>query len=83
MMSEYRHTLKIVDTWPPCRGEAMKDLSGRWWLCCPCCGIISRCDEHTVTEHEDGTVSFSQGLECPNESCGNRYAIERSIFRYA
>ena len=33
--------LKVVDHFPLAPGELFRDLSGRWYVRCPNCGVIS------------------------------------------
>lgn len=86
MASEPKPTTIVIvslDAWPPTeRGSACKDENGLWWVCCPGCGLVSVASRHTITEHADGTVSFSPSLLCPKPGCGTHYFIERNRIRY-
>jgi len=56
-----------------------------WYICCPECGICARLQNHTITEHEDGTVTLSPSLLCPGVECGRctaHYFIERNVIRW-
>ncbi len=48
--------LKVVDHFPLSPGEMLRDLSGRWFVRCPNCGVVSNSN------------SIDRWFECPE--CG-------------
>jgi len=58
-------------------GDYGKDAEGLWWVRPPRChsGVL---DGHTVTEHEDGTVTVSPSIHSPGEWHGY---LEHGVWR--
>lgn len=49
-----------------------KDENGLWWLYLPA-GGIGRLEDHTVTEHEDGTITVSPSILLTSPGNPNRH----------
>jgi hypothetical protein len=58
-------------------GDYLKDLDGLWWLRPP--GGQTGVSLHTITEHEDGTISAKEMIRVP----GFRGYLERGTWRRA
>ena len=56
-----------------------RDLSLRI-LGCPACGSLSTPTKHTITVHEDGTLSLYASVLTP--CCGAHFFVERSRIRW-
>lgn len=60
---------KDIDKWEdlqpgqmsPVKDSVKPDL---WMVCCPLCGCLGELRNHSVTEHENGTVTVSPSLVC-------------------
>lgn len=61
---------------------------GFYNMACAGCGLVGTLyppdqDGHTVTVHDDGTVTISPSLLCGREDrCGAHYFVERSVVRW-
>ena len=68
---ESEHSNKI-----PCNGpgDYGKDSNGVWW-CCPPTGRcpIGNLKDHTITEHEDGTITVTPSILFSNTHAGRGY----------
>jgi hypothetical protein len=66
-------------------GEYSKASSGIWFCCTPG-GHIGNLGKHTVTEHEDGTITVSPSIlvSAPHEGKQNQLwhgYLERGVWR--
>ncbi len=57
--------LKVANRWPLRPGEMFKDLSGRWFVRCPNCGVVSNSN------------AVDRYFECPE--CGTIEQVDPSI----
>lgn len=60
-----------------CGPITIEDESTAWYVCDPT-GAVGRLTEHTVTEHEDGTISVTPSILAPG---GWHGYLERGIWR--
>lgn len=62
-------------------GEYMRDRDGRWWGCTPN-GLLANLANHTVTEHEDGSISVSPSILVRQSGVGEWHGfLERGEWR--
>lgn len=87
---------KDVNKWGDLKPGEMSPVIGStkpdvWMVCCPTCGNLGELRTHTVTEHEDGTVTVSPSLVCNGslytapqtyEKCPAHYFVERNQIRW-
>lgn len=48
------------------------------WLSCHKCGEVGLLSDHTITEHEDGTITVEPSIVCPNDKCDAHYFIRNN-----
>lgn len=45
------------------------------------CGHVAQLDDHDVTEHQDGTISVSPSVACPEPGCHWHAILEHGVWR--
>lgn len=58
-------------------GDYWKDADGMWWAYAPR-GSVGVLSDHTVTEHEDGTITVFPSILMPDKWHGY---LERGVWR--
>ena len=48
------------------------------WYCCHHCKGTILASDHTITEHDDGTITLEPSLVCPTENCSGHFFIKKN-----
>ena len=75
--------IEIGDTWEEGRGPKPGDYWKRatgWMAACPN-GLHANLERHSVTEHEDGTITVSPSILCRSGSAEWHGYLERGVWR--
>lgn len=75
-----------VDPWPPqngayWRGQGRADAQDLVWFCVTPNGLYGNLASHTVTEHDDGTISVSPSILVKAHDGSFHGYLERGIWR--
>jgi len=65
-------------------GEYCKGEDGHWYAHCPGEGrLLANLAGHTITEHDDGTISVHPSIRCSSGSIGHSYHghLEHGVWR--
>jgi len=63
-------------------GDYWRDSTGTWWICPPR-GSIGRISNHTVVEHDDGTITASPSILMTSGDSRQRWHgyLEKGVWR--
>lgn len=71
---------RVLDIEPFRPGTYGKDSRGVWMICFPN-GALGSLEKHTVTEHEDGTITVSPSILVTGGGLKIHGYLERGIWR--